>query len=449
MARPITKWAISVQTPEELPGLLQKAFEIAVSGRPGPVLIDIPMDVQRAEVECVEFRRPPRPRLDMVDTDWITGMLQGVRSASRPLILAGGGIRSAQAAAEFREFAEKLGVPVIHSLMAVDVLPYGHPLRVGMIGSYGNRWANLAMSQSDCLLVLGSRLDVRQTGACTDAFREGRSIYHVDCEAGEMNNRITGCETLVAELSPFLQAGIRQLTGPRLQLGSWKSVIAKQQIEWPDTQELRDAAGINPNRFFHELSHTSEAAAAFVVDVGQHQMWAAQSVEVGEDQRFLTSGGMGAMGFALPASIGAAFASPGRAVVTIAGDGGFQLNLQELQTIFRDRLPIKMVILNNQCHGMVRQFQQSYFDERYQSTMWGYSAPSFARVAQAYGVAATTIAHESDIAAGLKSLWQAPDAPFLLEVMIDAFTNAYPKMAFGRSVGEMEPAFAPTEMEGT
>jgi acetolactate synthase-1/2/3 large subunit len=199
----------------------------------------------------------------------------------------------------------------------------------------------------------------------------------------------------------------------------------------------------------HELARQSVLASAFAVDVGQHQMWAAQSLELGPDQRFLTSGGMGAMGFALPAAIGAAFADPGRPVVTIAGDGGFQLNLQELQTVVHDRLPIKMVVVDNGCHGMVRQFQQSYFEERYCSTRWGYSAPDFARVAEAYGIPSAAVDRPEAVPRALDALWADPTGPFLLHAKVDALANVYPKLAFGRPIHEMEPFASPLGMEAT
>jgi len=213
--------------------------------------------------------------------------------------------------------------------------------------------------------------------------------------------------------------------------------------------ELANVPGINPNRFIHQLSKASPLAAAYVVDVGQHQMWAAQSIEPGEHQRFLTSGGMGSMGFSLPAAVGAATAVPGRPVVVIAGDGGFQCNIQELETIVRNKLPLKMVVINNHCHGMVRQFQESYFDKRYASTLWGYSAPDFTKVATAYGIPARTIRSEAEIPDALKWFWADPAQPCLLDVVVDTYTNAYPKIAFGHPITEMEPFATPLEMEGT
>jgi acetolactate synthase-1/2/3 large subunit len=347
-------------------------------------------------------------------------------------------------------FVEKVKVPVVNSLMAVDVLPYTHPLRVGMIGTYGNRWANIAIGQADFLLVLGSRLDIRQTGSDTKAFKGNRTIYHVDCEPGEINNRVKGCRPILADLCSFLASAIRLSTAHAFpDRANWLFEIAELKSTWPDTAELRTLPGINPNEFMHQLAVTSRLSATFVVDVGQHQMWAAQSLELEPDQRLLTTGGMGAMGFALPAAIGTALACPERPVVMIAGDGGFQLNIQELQTVVANQLPIKMVIINNQCYGMVRQFQQSYFEGRYQSTYWGYSAPDFAQVAQAYGIASHTVEDKSDVQHALEKMWHDPQTTFLLQVIIDTFANVYPKIAFGRPMTEMEPFAKPVEMEGT
>ncbi len=233
---------------------------------------------------------------------------------------------------------------------------------------------------------------------------------------------------------------------------AWTDEIARLRAEWPDTAELKGVPGINPNAFLHAASGASgaRAAAAWVADVGQHQMWAAQSLELYGDQRFLTSGGMGSMGFALPAAIGACLADGGkRPVGLVAGDGGFQANIQELQTVVRNQLPLKMLIINNNCHGMVRQFQESYFDSRYQSTLWGYSAPNFEEVARAYGLAARTVAEPAGVDEAVSWLWSDPAQPALLQVMIDTSANAYPKLAFGHSITDMEPFVKPLEMEGT
>lgn len=447
MAKPITKMSEIVMDPASLPSAIDRAFRVAMEGRPGPVLLDVPMDVQRAPIDDVGIRSSGADLAnDLVDGFW-RQFEQALDRCRRPLILAGGGIRAARAADAFREVVGRLGVPVVHSLMGVDALAGRDPLRVGLIGSYGNRWANLAISESDLLLVLGSRLDVRQTGSDTAEFRGSKAIFHVDCEAGEMNNRVTGCTTLRGELGPFL-ARMSEASVTRASCDAWMEHLGALKAQWPDTGELRDIEGINPNKLMHQISESATHAVAFVTDVGQHQQWAAQSLRLGADQRFLTSGGMGAMGFALPAAIGAALACNRQAVV-IAGDGGFQLNIQELQTIVRLGLPVKMIVLDNACHGMVRQFQQSYFKGRYHSTMWGYSAPDFERVASAYGITSATVDDPGEVDAALQSCFRDPAAPYVLVAKIHPLANAYPKLAFGRPISQMEPHAQSIEMEGT
>jgi acetolactate synthase-1/2/3 large subunit len=432
--------------------MLASSFDLALAGRPGPVLLDVPMDIQNTGLDVPEplaaFRS--QPALSAIDRAVWPQLKEILSHAQRPLVLAGAGIRAGNALQPLHRLVEALGIPVVNSLLAVDVMPYDHPLRAGMIGSYANRWANHALGASDVLLVLGSRLDIRQTGNDTAFFKGNRVIVHVDCEPGELNNRVTGCIAIPSDLQSFLHGALQNLAGTaRPEWAAWRAEIAALRVQYDDRRELEGIRGINPNIFMHQLSAVSKAAAAYVVDVGQHQMWAAQSIEVESDQRWITSGGMGSMGFALPASIGAAVSLAPRPVVVIAGDGAFQCNVQELQTIVRNRLPVKIVVINNHCHGMVRQFQQSYFKEQYQSTLWGYSTPDFARVAEAFGIPSASVRNDAEIESGLRCLWNDPGAPALIDVTIDTFTNVYPKIAFGRPLTEMEPDAQPIAMEST
>jgi acetolactate synthase-1/2/3 large subunit len=451
MARPITKAAWLVNTPDDLPRILDEAFALALDGRPGPVLIDIPMDVQRyalPESVQVKISHPSVLKADEKGrTAFLAELVVALAASQKPLVLAGGGLRSSQAVAPFRALIDHLQIPVVHSLMAVDVLPAEHPQRFGMIGSYGNRWANLGFGQSDFVLVLGSRIDIRQTGSDLAGFSRNRRFFHIDCDTNELNHRVTGCTTWAEPLDSFLTSAVSALPAAAGARPAWHAELAQLRQQWPDTRELLTATGINPNGFMHALSRHTLFATAYIADVGQHQMWAAQSLDLQPNQRFMTSGGMGAMGFALPAGIGACLAAG--PVVVIAGDGGFQLNIQELQTIARNRLPVKIVVINNHCHGMVRQFQESYFKGRYQSTLWGYDAPDFIKVAQAYGIEAARVEQPGDIEAALAHLSADPQKPYLLEVVLDTMTNAYPKLAFGQKFGEMEPMSKPLEMEGT
>ena len=452
MATPVTKRAILVNDEHQIPAILEEAFQLAVSGRPGPVLIDIPMDIQRMEIDP----RPPslatassHPAIPQPD---IAQLVETLLQAKRPMILAGGGMRSSHTVDAFRRFVDTAQIPVVHSLMGVDALTSAHPLNAGMIGSYGNRWSNLSLSQADCLIVLGSRLDVRQTGANTDSFKGTRPIFHIDVEPGEVNNRILNCTAIHSELGPALEALTKAFAPHTQTLGRnmepWLAAIHALRLQWPDTAEQRDQPGINPNIFMHQLSAATPNTAAYVVDVGQHQMWAAQSLDLTAAQRFLTSGGLGSMGFALPAAIGAAIGASGQSVVVIAGDGGFQCNIQELQTVAHLQLPIHIVVINNECHGMVRQFQESYFDSRYQSTMWGYSAPNFENIARAFNIPAITVTEPAEVESAL-AVFAAIAGPSLIQVMVPSTTNAFPKLAFGHTMESMEPFVKPLDMEGT
>ncbi|MCX2494157.1 thiamine pyrophosphate-binding protein [Pedobacter sp. PF22-3] len=449
MARPITKACFLVNDPEELEEVFEKAFALAIEGRPGPVLIDIPMNVQRAQIEVRENFIHDNKSI-VISEDTLKALIKDIKNAKRPLILAGRGIKAANTQSAFDQFVQKTQIPVTTTLLGLDTISYDDDLRIGFIGSYGNRWANIAFGECDLLIVLGSRLDIRQTGADTK-FIENRKIYHIDCESGEINNRVTGCVGIVANLTDFFPQFEKASQSAEFYLPvDWLNHVNELRAEWPDINELTPD-GINPNKFMHALSKGSAENKVYLADVGSHQMWSAQSLELSKGQHFLTSGGMGAMGFSLPAGIGACIALNNQPVVVIIGDGCMQINIQELQTIVRNNLKVKIVVLNNRTLGMIRQFQDSYFESRYQSTYWGYSAPDFAKVAMAYGIDAITIESSEDISSAVSWLWadENKDKPQLVQVMVDPHTNTYPKIAFGKPITEMEPFAKPIEMEGT
>ncbi len=449
MAAPVTKWAARIQSPEEVEAALDHAFRCALGDRPGPVLIDLPMNVQRAE--WPGSRAPLRARAETANLpvssptgrekalEFLDALGRSLSTARRPLVLAGGGVRSSLEEERAAAFFERLGVPVVTSLMGVDLLPAAHPLRVGMIGTYGNRWANWALENADLVLVLGSRLDVRQTGADLASFTRGKTFFQVDVDPAELNNRIRVQHALAMPLQEWFALEAAAPAARWNDGGGWLADIRAMAEKWPDTDEAAGVGGIDPNGLVRQVTEASPWAGCFVADVGQHQMWTAQSVRLRAGQRLLNSGGMGAMGFALPAAVGACVAS-GKPAVVFSGDGSIQLNVQELQTVRTHRLPVKIVVMNNGAYGMVRQFQEAYFDERYQSTVWGYEAPDFVRVAEAYGIPALRVANAAELPRALESLWNDPAAPFLLDVAIEQKRNAYPKTMFGRPLSQMEPA---------
>ena len=448
MAKPITKACFMITSADDGPRILEEAYSIAMSGRPGPVLIDIPMDVQRKQIKIPLLDTDKKSSLKQTVIDF-DSVYRHIEKSKKPLIIAGRGIRAANAQGHFLNMLKKTHVPVCLSLLGLDVLPFDHELRVGFLGSYGNRWTNQAIADSDLLLVLGARLDIRQTGADVNFFSK-RKIIQVDCEESEINNRVKGCIPVVSDLGDFIKRfNVFLESKNELHYSGWKNTIKENKFQMDDTKELGEISGINPNLFMHQLSHKNPTAL-YLADVGSHQMWAAQSLELNRDQLFLTSGGMGSMGYALPAAIGATLTS-GKPCTVIVGDGCMQLNIQELQTIVRNRLPLKIVVMNNHSLGMIRQFQDSYFDSRYQSTVWGYSAPDFEKIAVAYGIKARSI---SDVEQCNDAIhWLLSDKtllePMLLQVNIESSVNVYPKIAFGRPLHEMEPSFKPEDMEAT
>ncbi len=441
IVKPITKAAFAIASADEIPAVFENAYRISMEGRPGPVLIDIPMNLQNQEIsdsayttQIVDSPNKTKPQI----ADYFDEFTAALKSSNRPLCLAGRGIRAAGVTDAFVQFIEGYNLPVVTSLLAVDVIPFSHPNRVGFIGTYGNRWANYALGNCDLLIVLGSRLDLRQTGIDVDTFQENKRIFHIDIDNAELNNRVNRCTTLNIDLNDFF-IETTEFINISYRQDHWFKEIKSKYHSLPDTHELKEIKGINPNMFLHSLSQASHAADAYTTDVGNNQMWSAQSLEIQLGQHFLSSGGMGAMGYSLPAAIGAAYALKNSPIVCISGDGGFQINIQELQTIARNNLPIKIIILNNHCLGMIRQFQDAYFDSCYQSTVWGYNAPDFEKVAIAYGIGAYSISEPEEIENGLSLLWANPLSPFLLNVNIDVHTNVYPKMMFGSPITKMEP----------
>ena len=299
MVKPITKFAYKINSPDEVQEYLERAYNIAISGRPGPTLLDIPMDIFRSEIEikeAIDEKAQKAGNENPVLDQQINELLNDLKLAQRPLILAGGGVNASKSLTAFKKLVNKLQVPVVYSLLAVDVLPTADEMRVGMIGTYGNRWSNISLYNSDFVLVLGSRLDIRQTGADTKSFIENKIIYHIDCEIEEINNRVEGCKAIVSDLGEFLETFLKKTANTKFERNQeWYTSIQLLKAEWPDTKELEHIKGLNPNSVMKQISNVAIDFAGFTVDVGQHQMWAAQSIFIKENERFITSGGMGAM----------------------------------------------------------------------------------------------------------------------------------------------------------
>lgn len=446
IARPIVKYAELVSDPKNIRYCLEKAVFLAQSGRPGPVLLDLPMNVQRAQIDpkklksfygSAEHKRlaavKPLPAAVILK---ITAMLKAAR---RPLILVGGGVRTAGATEEFGELLKKTGIPVVSSLLGLDAIAHNEPAFTGMIGAYGNRYSNFTLANCDLLLILGARLDNRQTGTRPDTFARGAKKIHVDIDPLELGSKVKTDLTARADLKVFLKQLNAGLKGYKpADLSAWNRAIAGFRAKFPEVETVERAGEVNPNRFIALLAEHSREGDIICVDVGQNQMWAGQSFRLKKGQRMLISGGMGSMGFSLPAAIGAAIASPGRRVLAICGDGGIQVNIQDMDSLAVRKLPIKVILMNNGCLGMVRQFQDLYFDGRRQSTEEGYNCPDLKKIIEAYGVPGHVV-YKMAQADGVLSAALGAKGPALVEVKLTPETAVEPKLEFNHSLEDMSP----------
>ena len=464
IATPICKSAVQVRSAADLPAVLDSAFRLALEGRKGPCLVDIPMNVQSEAIDDTSadqwLQAARLASLDATDRKQLlsndqqlkekfVALLSAINQSECPLLLMGGGCAAASNRQAARRIAELLGVPVVLSLMAVDLLPELHPQRVGFIGSYGNRWANKTLGAADLLIVIGSRLDIRQTGSDVESFCEGKQIWQIDLDQEEIGVRIQPQHSLCCSISSAVEQIAALPAADKSQYPAWLEQIDDLRHQFPAWREYPSEPGeLNPVRLLQKISGLIPVPCHYITDVGQHQMWAAQSLQFKREDRFLTSGGMGAMGFGLPAALGSAFSSQDAMTVLVSGDGSFQVNIQELETVRRNQLNLKIILFNNKCHGMVRQFQETYFGGRLQSTVKGYSAPDFIAVSRAYDVPARSLKCVDEVDESIHWLLESK-GPALLEVPLSIRSKVYPKLAFGRKFGEMEPEASPVAMEST
>jgi acetolactate synthase-1/2/3 large subunit len=449
VVKPLVKKATLVKDEKKIKYYLEESACTAKKARSGPVLLDIPMNIQRADIDpksLETYAEISTQIAEKIDEGVLEQVLQLIKSASRPVILAGGGVRLSKAQNELLEFVSKTGIPVVTSLMGLDSFPHDHPSFMGMIGTYGNRYANLTVANSDLVIALGTRLDTRQTGTRPETFARGAKIVHVDIDPHELNNKIRAILPINSDVRKYLMAmnGL-DLQYDRQRISPWIEMAKQYKARYP-AFVLPKGGDIDPNYFMHELSLILPNDAIICVDVGQIQMWAAQSLQIKVNQRFLTQGGMASMGSALPMAIGASFARPEKIIIVITGDGGFQLNIQELQTVYHHKLPIKIVLLNNSCYGMVRQFQEQYFNCRYQSTVVGYSNPNFQDVVRAYKIRANKISSSAEISEAVHSLF-SDKGPMFLEVHIDRDTKVNPKLSVNMPVEDQDPLLPQDELK--
>lgn len=438
MAAPITKWAYQVTDVQQLPGALAKAFDTAMAGRPGPVLLDIPMNIQRGELES-EMLPPVSPPYDMSAAQQaVQTIVDTLKCCKKPVILAGHGVRLANVTAQLRNFARDLGIPVITSMIAIDAVPSDDPLHFGFLGAYGGRCANYLTNYCDLIISFGSRLDCRQTGVNKELFAPNAKLLRVDIDPGEAANTACRDETVLLQplqaLLPLLE---KASAGAPLQFTSWLDACSavREKLAGIDDQP--------GNRYVAALGSLLADDAVITTDVGQNQVWVAQSLPVKENQRVLFSGGHGAMGYSLPAAIGACLAAGKKPTVCFTGDGGLQMNVQELQFLVREHLPVKIILLNNNSLGMIHHFQHMYFDSNFVQTsrQGGYANPDFGAIATAYGL--RYIRDGEKGSAELKILLE-DDQPLFLEVALPDDTYVFPKLGINKPIHMQEPELPAT-----
>ena len=436
---PVTKWNYQVTDAKEIPSVLAKAFYIAGSGRPGPVLIDI---TKNAQLEKFEFQgyekcdhiRSYRPK-PVVRKEYIQQAAELINSAEKPFILLGQGVILGKAEKEFIAFAEKSGIPVAWTIMGMSAIPTNHPLAVGMLGMHGNYGPNVLTNEADVIIAVGMRFDDRVTGRL-DKYAKQAKIVHLDIDPAEIDKNVQSTVPVwgdCKETLPLLTAAIEKKEHTQ-----WLQKFREYQKEEEETciQPEMNPEGevLSMAEVINELNQLTKNEAIIVTDVGQHQMVACRYAQYNQSKSNITSGGLGTMGFALPAAIGAKFGAPERTVVAVIGDGGFQMTLQELGTIMQSKVNVKILILNNEFLGMVRQWQQLFHDKRY--SFVNIESPDFVAVAKGYYIDGQRVRERAKLREALKTMLEH-DGAYLLEVMTGKENNVFPMVPQGCSVSEI------------
>ena len=440
ITRPCTKHNYLVQSTEEFPKVIKEAFYLARSGRPGPVLIDIPKDITKL---TIDYQPIEEIRLKSYNPTYNPNMKQLrkvvelIEQSKRPVIFAGGGIILSQAAAELTQFAHKTQIPVTTSLMGLGAFPGTDPLWLGMLGMHGTYRANMSTGACDLLISIGVRFDDRVTGK-TDAFASQAKIVHIDIDPTSIRKNIPVTIPIVADCKISLNHLNELIDQADLEdIGKKRQKWLAQIEEWKNTTPLayKQEHTIKPQYVVEKLYELTKGQAIITTEVGQNQMWAAQYYHFDRPNHFITSGGLGCMGFGLPAAIGAQMACPDKLVVDIAGDGSIQMNIQEMATAVQSGLPVKVVILNNAYLGMVRQWQELFYDKRYACTGMD-CAPDFVKLAEAFGAVGLRASKPQEVEAVLKE-GLAISEPVIMDFKVDREESVYPMVPAGAPITEM------------
>ena len=443
ISRPCTKHNVLVKNINDLARTIKEAFHIAVTGRPGPVLVDIPKDIT---MEKADFIYPEKVHLRGYNPTYdgnkyqIRQAAEEILKAKKPVIYVGGGAVFSGASDEVLELAELTQIPVNMTLMGLGSFPASHPLSMGMLGMHGGFWSNLAMHHADLLIAVGARFDDRVTGRLSD-FSPSARVIHIDIDPTSIKKIVHAHIPIVGDVKTVLRqlnAILRSMDGDLRKIRGQRKLWLSQIDEWRQANPFsyhQDEQVTKPQYVIEKLYELTKNDGVIVTDVGQHQMWAAQYFQGVKPRTFLTSGGLGTMGFGFPAALGAQKALPGKLVVCITSEGSFQMNLQELATAVLYKLPVKIVLINNKCHGMVRQWQDLFYEGRYASSLLG-DVPDYTKLAEAYGILGLRSLKPADvqpvIREGIKH-----KGPVLMDFHVDPYENCYPMIPAGGAHHEM------------
>jgi acetolactate synthase-1/2/3 large subunit len=444
ITRPCTKHNYLIKDVKDVARIIKEAFFIAGTGRPGPVVVDLPKDVQQAEAT---FKYPDKVELRGYkptlkgNPRQIERAVEAIEKSSRPLFYVGGGVQWSGAAAELSQLTRGLGVPLCETLMGLGSFPASDPLCLGMLGMHGSYATNTAVCNTDCLVAIGARFDDRVTGRIADFAPRAETIIHIDIDPSSISKNVKVDIPIVGDIRSVL-GDMLEVVKSRERIGQRRPVWAKwhqEILQWQREKPLyehnhRNDDAVSPLQVIEELHNLTKGDCIIATDVGQHQMWVAQMFPFEKPRSLLTSGGLGTMGYGLPAGIGAKFAAPDRNVVVISGDGSIQMNIQELATAVEYNIDIKIVILNNYFLGMVRQWQEKFYNTRY-----SYSAmavPNFVKLADAYGARGFRIERPADLVATMKEAFATP-GPVLIDVVIPREEAVMPMIPPGGSMSEM------------
>jgi len=438
ISMPVTKWNYQITSPEEIPDVLAQAFYIARSGRPGPVLIDLTKDAQFGSLEfeykkCRKIRSyvPELP----VDPFKVKEAAEIIDAAKRPLLLFGQGVIIGKAEEELRAFVEKTGIPAAWTLLGLSALPTDHPYNVGMLGMHGNYGPNLLTNEADLIISVGMRFDDRVTGKVS-AYAKKAKIIHLEIDPSEVNKIVKADVAVLGDSKKSLKMLTDNVKENRhdewLQRFKECDRIEHEKIIHKDL--FPEKPGLTMGEVVRIVSEKTNHDAILVTDVGQHQMIASRYFKFKRSRSFVTSGGLGTMGFGLPAGMGAQIGVPDRTVVTFIGDGGFQMTIQELGTIAQNKLPVKIIVLNNHFLGMVRQWQQLFFEKRYSFTEL--QNPDFVAIAKGFGVESHKVEVRSNLESGIQKMIDH-EGPYVLEVVIEKEDNVFPMVPAGASVSDV------------